>query len=163
QAQRLRTAQQVEQALGQATALRAQAREAPVERPAQRERAAQLWRDALAAADRSEQAADGGGDDVRRRSADLAREMRDEAPEAEKDRRMLQRLEDARDLAGELRESDFVRPGGGEIVYGQAAAPTFAAAFRDYGVDVEALPGDEAAARLRARPIRLRLAAGLDA
>ena len=39
----------------------------------------------------------------------------------------------------------------------------YAAAFRDFGADVETLPADEAAARLRARPeLTVPLAAALD-
>jgi eukaryotic-like serine/threonine-protein kinase len=165
QQQRRQTTRVVEQAVGQAIALREQAREAPVDTPAQRERAAQLWRDALAAADRADQALAGGpaDDDVRRRVADLLAETRAEAADADKDRLMLGWLERARDLALELQESDYIRPHhGGEIVYGGAAAPAYAAAFRDYGIDVEALPPAAAAERIRRRPIRLRLALALD-
>src|SRR5262249_3948363 len=38
----------------------------------------------------------------------------------------------------------------------------YAAAFRDYGIDVEALDPEEAAERIRARAIRVELAAALD-
>jgi hypothetical protein len=40
--------------------------------------------------------------------------------------------------------------------------PLYAQAFRNYGIDVEALPVAEAAARIRARPIGAWLAAALD-
>src|SRR5262249_28076133 len=43
-----------------------------------------------------------------------------------------------------------------------AAAPAYGAAFREYGIDVEALPPAEAAQRIRQRAIRLQLAAALD-
>ena len=43
-----------------------------------------------------------------------------------------------------------------------AADPLYAAAFREYGVDVENLEAGEAGERIRARPIYLELAAALD-
>jgi serine/threonine protein kinase/tetratricopeptide (TPR) repeat protein len=42
------------------------------------------------------------------------------------------------------------------------AAPAYARAFRDYGIDVETLAPEEAAARMRARSIWVQLAAALD-
>src|SRR5262249_17792661 len=56
QARQEQTALLVNEALGQVAALRAQAREAPLNDPAQRERAATLWGQTLAAADRAEEA-----------------------------------------------------------------------------------------------------------
>jgi tetratricopeptide (TPR) repeat protein/serine/threonine protein kinase len=44
----------------------------------------------------------------------------------------------------------------------QAADPEFARAFQKYGIDVEALGVEEAAAAIRARPIRLELVLALD-
>jgi serine/threonine-protein kinase len=155
------TALLVNQALGQATGLREQAR-ALRDQPQQ---TAALWRDALAAAGRAERAlASGTSDaDTRSRIEQLLADLRAEAAEAEKDRRMLQQLADARDLAQELQESDYVRPRRiQEFVFGLAAAPAYAAAFREYGIDVETLTTAEAAARVRQRPIRLQLAAALD-
>src|SRR5262249_46697846 len=43
-----------------------------------------------------------------------------------------------------------------------ASDPAFAQAFRNYGIDVEALDVEQAAAAIRARPIRLELVLALD-
>jgi tetratricopeptide (TPR) repeat protein len=43
-----------------------------------------------------------------------------------------------------------------------AAGPEFAQAFRGYGIDVEALDVEQAAAAIRARPVRLELVLALD-
>src|SRR5262249_62077604 len=43
----------------------------------------------------------------------------------------------------------------------KGAVRGYAAAFRDYGIDVEALPPEQAAERLRARPIRAELTGAL--
>jgi serine/threonine-protein kinase len=159
------TALLLNQALGQATALRDLARAAPINEAPQRERAAALWRDALAAAERAEQALDSGSADAdtRDRAAGEIASFRSEAAQAERDRRMLQRLEDARDKAMDLQESDYVRQHRvQEFVFGLAAAPVYAAAFRDYGIDVEALSTRAAAARIAESALRLRLAIALD-
>src|SRR5262249_24532969 len=90
------TALRLNQALGRATALRDQARAAPIDEAAQRERATALWRAALAAAERAEQALDSGtaDADTRDRTADEIAGLRAEAARAHRDRHMLQRLED---------------------------------------------------------------------
>src|SRR5439155_14716730 len=49
-----------------------------------------------------------------------------------------------------------------ELVFGLAAAPAYAAAFREYGIDVETLSTAAAVERIRQRPIRPRLATALD-
>jgi serine/threonine-protein kinase len=165
QARKEQTARLVQQALGQATALREQARVAPLDDAALRERAAALWRDTLAAADRAEQALGGGETDTEtsRHANELLEELRQEGGESDRDRRMLRRLEEAHDLEEELQESDYVRPRRvEEFVFGLAAAPAFAAAFREYGIDVESLSTAEAAERMRSRRIRLQLATALD-
>ena len=165
QARQEQTAVLLNQALGQASALHKQARVAPIDEPGQRERAAALWRDALAAADRAEQALGSGpvAAETRAHAETLLAELRAEAEAAEKDRRMLTRLEHARDLAGEIQESDYVRRRRvEEFIFGSAAAPAYAAAFREYGIDVEALSTAEAARRIRAAAIRQRLAVALD-
>jgi serine/threonine-protein kinase len=155
------TALLVSQALGRAEALREQAR-ALRDQPGRTEG---LWRDALAAAGQAEQALAGGAADAatRERVEGLTAELRAEAAEADNDRRMLRRLEEARDLQMELQESDYVRQRRvQEFVFGLAAAPAYAAAFRAYGIDVEQLPTAEAAARIRQRPIRPQLATALE-
>lgn len=155
----------LQQALGRATALREQAQAVPLEDAAQRERAAALWRDALAAADRIEQAlAKGEADtDTARQATELLVELRRQAAETEKDLRMLRRLEQAHDREMEPEESDYARKRRvEELVFGRAAAPVYAAAFHEYGIDVETLNTRQAAERIRQRPIRLQLAFALD-
>ena len=165
QARQEQTARLVQQALGQATALRDQARAAPVEDAALRERAAALWRDTLAAADRAEQAlSDGDADaDTSRQAAELLVELRQQAAESDKDRRMLMRLEQAHEMQMQLQESDYARKRRvEEFVFGLAAVPAYAAAFREYGIDVETLSTQEAVEQIRPRPIRFQLAVALD-
>ncbi len=165
QARQEQTARLVQQALGQATALRQQAQAAPLQDSASRERAAALWRESLAAADRAEQALSGGDAyaDTSRLATEQLDELRRQAAEADKDRRMLQRLEAARDLKMEVQESDFVRKRRVvDFILGMAAVPAYAAAFREYGIDVEALSTSEAVERIRQSAIRFQLAVALD-
>jgi tetratricopeptide (TPR) repeat protein len=107
----------------------------------------QKWPEALAAAKRAEAALAGGetGDAIKRRVEDARREL---AFVAELDRI---RQERATLVKGDVNNA------------GAGAARDYARAFRDYGVDIEALPADEAVARLRARPaLTLPIAAALD-
>jgi tetratricopeptide (TPR) repeat protein/tRNA A-37 threonylcarbamoyl transferase component Bud32 len=149
---RAETVQAVNKALDEATLLRGQAQAAPVGDLA-------LWGVAREAARRAEVLAEAGAADdetsrrVRTLFADLAREeqsARDRAGEADRDRKMLERLAEIR---GTVEDHD-----GG---YVNAA---YAAAFRDYGIDVDALPTAEAADRIRRRPqaVAAELAATLD-
>jgi tetratricopeptide (TPR) repeat protein/tRNA A-37 threonylcarbamoyl transferase component Bud32 len=155
----------VNQALGQAKALRDQARAIPPGDLAQLERSASLWRDALAAAERADMALASGDAraETRQHVAQLLAELRAESAEAGKDRDMLRRLEEARERSMELQESDYVRLQGVRgVVFGLAAASAYADAFRKYGIDVETLSTDEAVRRIRQRPIRVQLTAALD-
>jgi eukaryotic-like serine/threonine-protein kinase len=165
QARQEQTARLVQQALGQATALRDQAQAAPLHDAAHRERADALWRDTLAAADRAEQALTDGqiDDDTSRQTTELLVELRRQAAEADKDRCLLQRLEQAHALLMQLQESDYARKRRIEdFVIGLAAAPAYAAAFRDHGIDVETLSPQEAAQRIRQCRARLALTVALD-
>jgi serine/threonine protein kinase/Flp pilus assembly protein TadD len=106
---------------------------------------AQRWAEALAAARRAEVALAGG-----------------EAPGA-----LRQRLGDVlRDLAF-IARLDRIRQSRAIFVEGKpsfrAAARDYALAFREYGVDVQALPAGEAVGRLRAKPaLAAAVAAALD-
>src|SRR5262249_29970187 len=125
--------------------LREQAREAPPER--QRS----LLAEALAAAERADGLlAQGGAEDA---LAQQVRALLTELREGERDRRMLARLEE-------------VRLGGTAVTDGhfdeQARGVEYAAAFREYGLDLEQLSDTNAAERLRARPICMELAAALE-
>jgi tetratricopeptide (TPR) repeat protein len=101
------------------------------------------WREALDAAKRAEALAAAGADDE---------ETLRRVPRVLGDLQMLVNLEDVRarsttnEAGFDLKEEDT----------GNARA------FKDYGIDVDALPRDEAAARLRARSIRYELAVFLD-
>jgi tetratricopeptide (TPR) repeat protein len=102
------------------------------------------WPEGQAAARRAEALlASGGGDpelqqSVRTLLADL---------------RMVAQLEDIRILRSSVKDGYFNAEG---------ADRAYAAAFRNDGIDVEALDSREAARRLRARAIRIELAAALD-
>jgi tetratricopeptide (TPR) repeat protein len=105
----------------------------------------QKWPEAQAAADRAEAALAGGeaGEAIRRRVA-----------EARRDLAFVARLDRIRQDTATLAEG---RPN-----YA-GAARAYPGAFRDYGVDVEALPTDDAVARLRANPaLAVPVAAALD-
>jgi serine/threonine-protein kinase len=161
QARRQQTALVINQALSEARALQEQARRLR-EQPA---RAVPLWQTALARAEQAERARENGpaDDELIAEVASLRAELQGEAEEAEKDRVMLERLDRARDLEHELQEDDFIRIKNPRyFVFGQAAIPAYASAFREYGIDVPALTTEEAAARIRRRPIHFRLAVGLD-
>jgi tetratricopeptide (TPR) repeat protein len=162
QERREQSALLVNQALGQAAALMEQA-SSLAEQPPQ---AAPLWRDALAAADRAEKTLAAGELDsaVRERVVGALSDLRSDAAKAKNDRLMWERLERARDLAQELQDSDYVRKRRIEdFVFGLAASPAYAEAFREYGIDVNVLPPPEAALKIRERPIRSALVAALEA
>ncbi len=133
-----RTEREVEGYLQEAVRLRERARAAPPEEVAP-------WTAALAAARLASGAADEG---LRRR----VQELLDELGPAEQDRAMTARLEQVRLQQAELKDNRF------DI---QAAGPDYAAAFKDYGIDVLALPAEEAARLLRGRAILAELAAAL--
>jgi serine/threonine-protein kinase len=155
-ARRARAADAVAVALEDAAAAHARARAAADEDDAP-------WADARAALARADEVLGQGeaGPDLRRRVAALRDEVeageraaRARADDRRRDRVMLDRLERVRPEAAEPGdEAAAARPG---------AAEAYAAAFRAYGVDVEALPPEEAGARLHARPIAVELAAALD-
>jgi tetratricopeptide (TPR) repeat protein len=130
-----RVAREVQEALAQAAALRDQAN----------------WAEAQALVRRAEALLEAGpaDGDVAGRVRDLRRELDQE----EKDRRMIQALEEIRLRQAEVKGGHFDREG---------SAPRYAEAFRGYGLDVEALPAGQAAARLRRSPIREQLLAALD-
>jgi Tfp pilus assembly protein PilF len=108
---------------------------------------------AVAAARHAAEVARAGGasEGVRRQADDLAAEVQREADEAAKDRRLLAALLDVR---GPREGPKYKRDDKGLMA--AQAEPTadeqFAAAFRDWGLDVDATPRGEAAARLKACP-----------
>ncbi len=106
----------------------------------------------LAAVKAGEVARAGGASEaVQRQAEELLGELRAEADTAAKDRRLLARLLEAR---GPHEGPKYIRDDKGIRI--ALAEPTaeelFASAFRDWGLDVDATPIAEAAARLRGRP-----------
>jgi serine/threonine-protein kinase len=141
---RARESQELAAALQAAAGLRAKARAAgPDDRTS--------WTEALAAARQVKGLLAGADldDDVRRPAEDLVADVEREA----RDRRLLARLDEARLQAA-------APSGRGPIDYAGAAA-SYAAAFRDDGLDVAALGPDEAADRINRREIRGELLAAL--
>jgi serine/threonine-protein kinase len=88
---------------------------------------------------------------VRRQAQDLETELEAELKAVAKDRQFLARLLDVR---GPLETPAYRNRESGIVV--ELAEPSadeqFAAAFRDWGLDVDATPIEEAVARLKARP-----------
>jgi Flp pilus assembly protein TadD len=152
---RAKAAQDVNEALAEATLLRGQARAGPVEDLA-------AWNMALQAARQAEQLL-GPGEvpgELRRRVQDVVAELtreseaaREAAAASDKDRRLVGELEDIRLRLAELT--------GGQLDFARADQD-YAAAFRRYGLDVADRPPEETAAGIRARPIREKVAAALD-
>ncbi len=104
------------------------------------------WPQALSATKRAEGVLAGGGSEG----------LRERARERRRDAEMVLSVEDAR-LQG------LDSPKDGKAFDYAAMDAAYLKAFRDYGIDVEALAADQAAERIRARPIRLELTGALDA
>src|SRR5439155_25508065 len=137
---------------------------APIDDPAQRRRAAALWGDALAAADQVERVVAGAPDD---RFAGPVADVRARAADAQKQRDVLAALEDAHDGKAEIDDNDFNRVLTAKVTrvpffFSYNGLPRYERAFREYGIDVDALSVEEAAARVAASPIARRLVVALD-
>jgi serine/threonine-protein kinase len=110
-------------------------------------------REALEAANRAEQLASTGGAsaEVKQQAADLTAWLEREREAVAKDRRLLARLLEVhapRDIPAYARDEK-----GTMLTLAEATTEEqFASAFRDWGLDVDAIPTTEAAARLRERP-----------
>jgi tetratricopeptide (TPR) repeat protein/serine/threonine protein kinase len=102
------------------------------------------WPEARAAGERAEALI---GDD------EGSAELRQTVRELLSDLRMVARLEAIRLLGSRVKDGRFD---------GEAEDRGYAAAFKDYGINVETLGAREAAECVRARPIRVELAAALD-
>jgi tetratricopeptide (TPR) repeat protein/predicted Ser/Thr protein kinase len=135
--------QQVHDALARAARLREQARTG--------RGGTDGWAEARAEARRAEALAGEGPLEpgLAEEVADLVRELDEE----ETDRKLVAELDDVR-----LRQAEVK----GEKFNNRSALPRYAAAFRHYGVDMEALSVDDAARRLRASQVREALLAALD-
>jgi Flp pilus assembly protein TadD len=134
------------QGMAEARLLFEQARTAPLTEYAK-------FAQALAAAQKAEQVANTGGasQGVREQAAELVAEFTGEAEAADRDRNLLTRLLDVR---GPREGPKFQKDDKGLMP--QLAEPSadeqFAAAFKEWGLEVDAAPAAEAAARLRGRP-----------
>jgi serine/threonine protein kinase/Flp pilus assembly protein TadD len=139
-----RRSEEVHATLGRATELRGQARSA---------RGGDLakWAEARAMARRAEALVESGPVDPG--LADQVKSLLRELDGEEKDRRMVSGLAEIR-----LREADVK----GDRFDTHGAAPRYAAAFRQYGLDLETLPAAAAVRQLRATAIREELLAALD-
>jgi tetratricopeptide (TPR) repeat protein len=118
----------------------------------------------LAAAKAGDVARAGGASEAVQRQAETLRgELQAEAAAAAKDRRLLARLLEAR---GPREGPKYSRDNKGTMM--ALAEPTaeelFVSAFRDWGLDVDAVPAAEALARLRGRPaaVVMEVIAALD-
>jgi tetratricopeptide (TPR) repeat protein len=159
------TAAQVNHELGRAASLRDGARDVPLTDPEKRKESARAWDEALAAAEKAETTLVAGlaNEETRRRVADQLPAIRAEASAGARDRSMVDRLEAARELRAVLTDEDLDRTNPkAVIVFGHAAAEGYAAAFRDYGIDVLTLEPEEAARRIREQAIRVPMALALD-
>jgi serine/threonine-protein kinase len=102
------------------------------------------WSEARAAARRAQALLDSGGG---------GGELRWSVRELQGDLRMVRRLEEIRTLQSRVKDGHFDD---------ESADRRYAAAFRNYGIDVETLGSSEAGRRVAARAIRVELAAALD-
>jgi serine/threonine-protein kinase len=155
-------ARAVDEDLDEARGLHAQARAAPADDLAR-------WDAALAVVERAHGRLAGGGADAatrrrvrslreqlqrgRDRAAAVATRLRRAAEQQQKDRAVVQRLEDLR-----LRRTEVSRTGFQSGPSHEACA----AAFREEDIDLDALSPAEAAARIARRSIRAELAAAVD-
>ncbi len=135
----------VQEALGKARELRQQAQADPL--------TAAAYDKAVAAAQNAVEMARAGGasEEMQRQADDLLSELRQEAEQATKDERLLAALLEVR---GPREGRKYTRDDRGTMTVRAepAAEEQFAAAFRDWGLDVDTTPTAEAVARLKARP-----------
>jgi serine/threonine-protein kinase len=165
-AAREQTAVQVNHELGRAASLRDRARAIPLTDADKRKESAGAWDEALAAAEKAEAVLEAGPADpeTRQKCEDYVAALRAEADDVARDRALLERLEAAREMRAAITDEDQARTSvKAVIVFGHAAAGAYAAAFRDYGIDVLTLEPQEAARRIAERSrVSVALAAALD-
>jgi hypothetical protein len=140
--QRAKRVQDIQDALAQSQALREQARGA---------NDSGRWAEARTMVKRAEALLEGGpaDEELTGRVRDALRELEQE----ERDRRMVDTLEEIRLRQAEAEGGKYNRLG---------ADRWYAVAFRQFGLEVETLPTAEAATRVRRSPIREELLAALD-
>jgi tetratricopeptide (TPR) repeat protein len=155
QARRGRTARQVNEAIGKATLLRDRARELLTKDSSRWREAQASWRDALGAAQQAEKllATGEGDEELEHRVRELRNEIEPEAAQAEKDRRMADALATIRIRKRDVRDSDF------DFTH---ADEEYQETFLQYGINLEKMSVEQAAAQIRGRSIQAELAAALD-
>ena len=141
-----------------------EADKAPVDEPEQREKVADQWQSVLFFAKQAEEALQTGtpSSSLRKHTEDTLAVIRKKAAAADRDRTMLNGLENARYEKSRISNADIDYTLARPYIYGSAGAELYAKEFRDYGIDVTALDSADAAKRVRARPIRRNLVAALD-
>jgi serine/threonine-protein kinase len=146
----------VGRAMAEARLLHAQARDNPLTD-------ATKLPDALKAARQARELAGTGGasKEVRQQAEDLLAELAEEVEAAGRDRRLVIALADAR---GPFGEAETVLDGRKMVLIKPNADEQFAAAFREWGLNVDTTPTVAAAALLRKRPpaVRIEVIAALD-
>jgi serine/threonine-protein kinase len=157
QQQRLRTDGAVMQSMDKARVILDQAKRSPLNE-------ADKFREALGEGRKAEELAGTGGAsaEVRQQAAALVAELETEVETADRDRRLLVLLPDVR---GPREGRKFRTDDQGFMVAlaEPSADEQFAAAFREWGLDVDATPIEEAAARLKKRPVMvIEVVAALD-
>ena len=159
------TTVRVNQELGRAQSLADEARKVVLTDGESRAASHRLWTDALAISHQAQEILQTAKSDefTQQAVADTIAALRREANLVAIDREMLRKLDSARDRRMDLTNEDAYRTNPKSfIVYGHAAAAAYADAFREYGIDVVALPAQQAAEKIRASRIALQLAAALD-
>lgn len=141
-----RTAGQLRQLVARASQLQGQARAT---------RTARTWAEALVV---SRQAVDIAGgaevaEELRQQAQELHSDMTAEAREVERDEQMLATLEDIRIRRAEVRHEGFDFA---------SVLPGYAAAFRNYGLNIDTLKPEVTGAAIRQRAIRTTLVTALD-
>jgi tetratricopeptide (TPR) repeat protein/tRNA A-37 threonylcarbamoyl transferase component Bud32 len=155
QRQRQQRGQQARQLYEQAVELRQQAREA-----SPREALSLLSQARAATEEARGLLAEGrGNEDLKEQVEAMVQEMRDEA----RNREMLGRLEEARFRLVYAKRWRRPSSATAPVLPDRAGSPAeYARAFAHYGIDVKELSTEAAARRIRARAIRVELAAALD-
>jgi serine/threonine-protein kinase len=157
QQQRLRTDGAVTQSMDKARVILDQANRNPLNEP-------DKFREALAEGRKAEEVASTGGAsaEVRQQATALVAELESEVEAADRDRRLLAR---ALEVRGPREGPKYHTDDKGFMVVlaEPSADEQFVAAFREWGLDVDATPTEEAAARLKRRPAMvIEVVAALD-
>jgi serine/threonine-protein kinase len=150
----VQTTVQVDRELSRAESLRDRARGIALGTTDQRKESRALWEAALAVVGKAEDVLATGPADARWRESVEPRitKLRAEAADVAKDRDMAESLDAARECRADLTDDDPERSRmPAIIVFGHGGSIAYASAFRSYGIDILALPPDDAARKMRER------------